>query len=151
MKQLLMEEKDYGALNHVLPNTDFFSALTGGEIEKLVQSIELVSFEPGEYIFKQGSRGDALFIVYEGEVAVRIRKYFFLPEKTVVTLGPGQIFGEMALLESKPHSASVRAVTPVKLFVLLLSAFDLLFAENKVFREALRLISERRKFHNRHL
>src|SRR5262245_21907446 len=112
MKQLEMQTQDYNALNHSLPNTEFFATLSWPETERLVKSIELCSFEPGEYIFKQGSSGDALYIVYEGSVAVCVKKNFFLPEKVVVTLGPNQFFGEMAMLDKQPHSASIRAVKP---------------------------------------
>ncbi len=150
MKQLVMEVKDYNVLNHSLPNTEFFSSLTTREIERLVQSIQLCSFEGGEYIIKQGGKGEALFIVYEGAVAVCIKKYFFLPEKAIVTLGPSQFFGEMALLDRQPHCASIRAVNDVKLFVILLSAFELLCQENPVFKNELKSISERRKFQNLH-
>lgn len=150
MKQLAMDTKDYNVLNHCLPNTEFFASLAGTETERLVQSIQLCSFEVGEYVFKQGSAGDALYIVYEGSVAVCIKKHFFALEKVIVTLGPNQFFGEMALLDRQPHSASVRAVIPTKLFIILQSAFELLCKENAVFRNELKSISERRKFQNLH-
>ncbi len=150
MKQLEMRIQDFNVLNHTLPNTEFFSTLSGTEIEKLVKSIQLCSFDAGEYVFKQGSGGDALYIVYEGSVAVCIKKHVFMPEKVIVTLGPHQIFGEMALLDKQPHCASIRAVTPVKLFVVLQTAFELLCKENVDFKNELKIISERRKFQNLH-
>ncbi len=145
-----METKEFNVLNNTLPTTEFFAPLNGREIEELVQSIQLCSYKRGEYVFKQGTLGDALYIVYEGSVAVCLKKHFFLPEKLIVTLGPHQIFGEMALLDGHPRTASIRAVTSVKLFVILRSAFDLLFRENAVFKKELLAISERRNFHNLH-
>lgn len=150
MKQLDMDTKSFNALNHCLPNTEFFSSLSWKETERLVKSIQLCSFDPGEYVFKQGGKGEALFIVYEGAVAVCIKKHFYLPEKVIVTLGPNQIFGEMALLDQQPHIASVRAVGAVQLFVILQNAFELLCQENPDFKNELKIISERRKFQNLH-
>ncbi len=150
MKQLTMDEEDFYVLNHSLPNTEFFSSLAGSQTERLVQSIQLCNFARGEYVFKQGTNADALYIVYEGSVAVCIKKHFFLPEKVIVTLGPNQVFGEMALLDRRPHIASVRAIVPVKLFVILSSAFEFLFQENSDFKNELNSISERRKFQNLH-
>jgi CRP/FNR family transcriptional regulator len=149
MKQLTMETKDFNALNKSLP-PEFFSSLTMPEIERLVQTIELCSFEPGEYVFHRGTAGDALYIVYEGTIAVCHKNLFFLPEKVLVTLGPGQIVGEMALLDHKAHHSSVRAVTAVKMFVILTSAFDFLCQSNPIFQKELSIIAERRRFQNRH-
>ena len=59
-----------------------------------------------------------------------------------------EVFGEMALLDHKPHIASVRAIADVKLFVILGSAFEFLCQENPNFISQLKNISERRKFQN---
>ncbi len=73
-------------------------------------------FEPGETVFDEGDTGDSLFMILSGRVEVR--KRFGSEQQMVGTLGPGEYFGEMALLGRRPRSASTRALTPVDLLVL---------------------------------
>jgi len=73
-------------------------------------------FEPGDIIVVQGDDGDFAYFIQKGEVEVVRRD----PEgETVVaTLGTGQHFGELALIENSPHEATVRAKTRVRLAML---------------------------------
>lgn len=64
-----------------------------------------VSFKPGEVIFKQGDRGDAMYVVRSGEIDIEI------DGKVVETLSEGAIFGEMALIDGSVRSATARAKT----------------------------------------
>ena len=145
-----MQEADYKALRHCLPNIDIFSSLPMAGIERLMSSIHLYSVKKGERVFAQGSPGDAVYIVQEGEVAVLRKKVFFLPAFTAAVLGPGQIFGEMSLLERRPHSASAKAIRPSRLFVLMASAFDMLCQQNPAFCNEIKSIAEERRFQNSH-
>lgn len=62
-------------------------------------------YKAGEVIFRAGEAGDEFFIVREGTVAVEVKGAI------VERLGTSQIFGEMALVEAKPRSATVIAET----------------------------------------
>ncbi len=66
------------------------------------------TFEPGTVIFKEGDRGKLMFAVLEGEV--NISKGSVL----LATIGPGEVFGEMALVDDSPRSADAVAKTAVK-------------------------------------
>ncbi len=75
----------------------------------LFRDRDAVSFAPGQYVFKAGDRGDCMYIVIEGEVEILVGS------TTVEIAGPGSIFGEMALIDNEPRSASVVAKTHCRL------------------------------------
>ena len=66
---------------------------------------ETRNFKAGDIIFKAGDIGHEFFVVKSGKVAVR------LGNRTLETLAEGEVFGEMALIDSEPRSASVIAET----------------------------------------
>ena len=73
------------------------------------------TFEPGQVLFKEGEQGDEMFIIIQGEVEIRKRtsaKTF----KTLITFHEGDIFGEMALIDDLPRSATTIANTNVIIF-----------------------------------
>lgn len=61
------------------------------------------TFAPGETIFEEGQTGDYMYVLIEGQVDVVV------DDKVYDTLSPGGIFGEMALIDDSPRSATVRA------------------------------------------
>ncbi|MBN1106814.1 MAG: cyclic nucleotide-binding domain-containing protein [Deltaproteobacteria bacterium] len=73
---------------------------------------KLVKFRPQEVVIEEGSKGTSAYIILSG--AVEVIKRSGDREVTVATLGAGQVFGEMGLIEDRPRSATVRALTEVK-------------------------------------
>lgn len=146
MEKLTMGDTEYGLLARVLRKVDFFAPMTIGQMEKVLPYIMLYSYSPDEKVFKQGSVGDAFYIVHQGRVAVLIKKGFFSFAKTVTTLGAGDFFGEMALLSTDSRSATVMALEPTRLFVLLQADFQFILKENPAFHEEVKKIAARRKF-----
>ncbi|MBI3211961.1 MAG: FAD-dependent oxidoreductase [Simkania negevensis] len=90
------------------------------------KGIAELHFEPGEIIFHQGDIGDYLYIIVRGEVEVFIMEKG--KEKVVAKLGQGQYFGEMALLNQRSRSASVRCLNPVDVLALKKNDFGILIA-----------------------
>ena len=74
-------------------------------------------YEPGEVIISQGEIGRELFAVENGEVEVVRRKANGAGEETVALLGRGEVFGEKALLQDTPRTATVRARTAIDTLV----------------------------------
>lgn len=72
---------------------------------------ETLTLEAGETVFEQGSMGDSIYVVSEGEVVI-VRELASGGEETVNTVGPGDYFGEMGPLFGLPRSATVRATVP---------------------------------------
>ncbi len=86
------------------------SACTPRELKGIASTGKEVQFEAGRAICKEGTTGVGLHIITEGEVKVQVGG------RTRRRLGPGAFFGEIALLDGGPRSASVIAETPVRTF-----------------------------------
>jgi CRP/FNR family transcriptional regulator len=84
--------------------------LAPDQLDRLARAGDIESYNPGESIVSEGSLGDALFLVLSGEVAVH------RGPQTFATLGGGEFFGEMSLVEPAPRSASVTAMSASFLF-----------------------------------
>jgi CRP-like cAMP-binding protein len=69
-------------------------------------------FAAGETVFRQGDPGDFIYTIIKGEVAV-MREDPEQGETMLSKLGPGEYFGEMALVSDAPRNATVRTLTPV--------------------------------------
>ena len=70
---------------------------------------ETSQFAAGDTVFREGEPGEFMYVVLEGEVEARVRGHL------VETIGPGGIFGEMALIDHAPRVATVTAKTDVTL------------------------------------
>ena len=89
-----------------------FSSCTPKELRGIATSGKEVSFEAGRVICKEGDTGVGLHIILEGEVKVLVGG------RKRRRLGPGAFFGEIALLDGGPRSASVVAESPVRTFAI---------------------------------
>jgi len=83
-------------------------------------------FEPDQIIFREGDRGDWLYVVLEGEVEV-IRCAPGQDDTILRRLGPGDCFGEIALISDRPRTATVRSRSGVNLLAVDRAAFQALF------------------------
>ncbi len=87
-----------------MKSIDLFRALPSEELAQIAEIAEEQPMTAGERIFAEGEPGDALYLIVEGRVKVH------KGEKELVRLGIRDVFGEMAVLDSEPRSASVTAV-----------------------------------------
>jgi signal transduction histidine kinase len=91
-----------------LASSKLFAQLPAAEIKQLSGVSREKRFSPGEVIFKEGDPGDGLFVVLAGRV--QISAALGSGERHVFsTVGPGDVFGEMALLDNLPRSAQASA------------------------------------------
>ncbi len=92
-----------------------FYGLSPSEMEPLRQNAQAISFKANEVVFKEGDPGSGLFVIQSG--AVQISAMVGPGERKVLShLGPGDFFGEMAVLDSEPRSATASAEKDTTLY-----------------------------------
>ena len=114
-----------------LLETDLFCDLDAGELGDIVQIMQLQRFRAEQAIFSEGDAGNAWFVIYEGAARVEKRDPF-TPTREVATLGPHACFGEMAILDDSPRSASVTATEDTTAFRFPAAMFQMLLEEHSV-------------------
>ncbi len=96
----------------VLGNVELFDGVSPYELKAIARICHERTYITGDVIAAQGEMGDELFVICEGLVEILRSDSPDDPSpRTVVNLGQGQIFGEMALVDHGPRSASVRAIS----------------------------------------
>jgi len=108
--------KDPVDKNTPLPALPLFSALEQRELAQLLSAVRIEEVSTGHEIVRQGDPGNEAFVVARGLLKVVRREGG--DETLLAQLGPGSIFGEMALISESPRSASVIAMEPAQLLVL---------------------------------
>ncbi|WP_166829220.1 FAD-dependent oxidoreductase [Thalassoroseus pseudoceratinae] len=114
-------------------------------------AISKVHFEPGETVFRQGDLGDSLYIILEGEAEVLVEKPGTNGEPTqevVAKLTPGEYFGEMALLNNRTRSATVRCHKPLSLLALRQGDFRALVSNLPEMKESFQRVMDDRSREN---
>jgi CRP/FNR family cyclic AMP-dependent transcriptional regulator len=96
------------ALLDLLRAVGLFSDLADEQLQSLIDISHEEIYHDEDVIFYQGSEGDKLYFIREGQVEILIRRSPSEPERSQVFLGRGQIFGEMALLDQGKRSATVK-------------------------------------------
>jgi len=94
-----------------LSNVRLFSALSNRELVRIGRVAEEVNVPAGKVVVQEGASGHEFFLILEGQATVRRNG------RKVATLGPGQYFGELALLDRSPRNATVEADTAMTLIV----------------------------------
>lgn len=99
-------------LSEILSQVELFEGLARDELEQIAAICSEKSLRSGDVVTRQGDPGDELFVIWEGLVEVVHEETPHDPApRTVVNLGQGQVFGEMALVDYGPRSATVRVVS----------------------------------------
>ncbi len=115
------EHRHRVALLHGAP---VFTGLPRRLLGRLATRFFEKGYAAGELVFREGDPGKALFVVLEG--AVGISRAAPDGEQIIRALGPGACFGEMALIDDFPCSATARITAPSRLLILYKSDFDAL-------------------------
>ncbi len=134
-----MRGRQLEAFANELAASRLFSAFTPEQVHELARTATRVREPKGMVFSKEGERGDELVVLLDGTVEVR-------RDGTVLaTLGPGEHFGEMALLDdSARRTATVVAVSPVIVAYVSRHHFDTLLASSPDLHDAVARVVEER-------
>ena len=110
----------------LLRKVPLLSDLPEGVIVQLASTLKVVDIESGEVLCRENEPGDSLYIVVDGRVEILLG-IETQDEKLITTIGPGDFIGEMSLvLPGGLRTASVRAATPARLWMMTRADFDAL-------------------------
>lgn len=122
-----------------LADVPLFARLSKEQLRKVSRLTTLVSVPAGSTVIEEGTTGRELMIVAEGEAEVR------KGGTKVASCGPGDLFGEMAVVSDERRVASVVAVTDLHLEVIERSAFRALAADEPDIAAAVQAVCDERR------
>jgi CRP-like cAMP-binding protein len=127
-----------GAVAHdALRACGLFTGLDDASFELVAGALRTRRFRRGEVVFHAGDPGDALFVIVAGQVKITLPADDGSEPAILTTVGPGGFFGELALLDGAPRSATAVALDAVETSVLRRDAFDRLVDSEPALRRAL--------------
>ena len=100
-----------------IAHVPLFSRCSRGELKKIAQIADEVDLPAGKTLMTEGARGREFFVLIEGTADVRSNT------RLLPSLGPGDFFGEIALVTEHPRTATVTTATPVHALVIADRAF----------------------------
>jgi len=135
----------------LLRSMDLFADLPDEELTKIARLLKEHKVSENEVIFAQDDVGDGLYIVLQGRVRIASTDHFGR-ERVLAFYGPGEFFGDMAVLTGGPRSATASASTELRLLHLRKDDFDILVATSvSMMRGMLRVMVERQTAMNTRL
>lgn len=129
-----------------LKSVPFFNELTNWQLKSVSDIIFERSYDTNELIFEEGQPGAAWFLILHGKVSVEIYREKFTAR--LATLEKGAFFGEMALLDESPRSASARALEPTRTLALYRNDLNRLIEKDpqtacQIYRALARIVGDR--------
>src|SRR6478735_10845090 len=126
------------AKTELLKSVPLFEHCSRRDLTRIAAITDERDVDAGKVLITEGDRGREFFVIISGEVEVRRKG------RKVATLGPGTYFGEIALLSQQPRTATVTAVTPLRMLVIADRDFvDLLDAVPELWLKVARSLAER--------
>jgi len=141
---------DQSAYREVLAKTDFFAEADGETLDTLATLGTEQQLVRGDILFEEGDPPDALYVVTKGRIAIAIANPIDRRESVVALMEPGDLFGDLGMLDDRPRSAMARALEPSAVFAIpyepVLRMFDhhprLLWNVTRMLAQRLRAMDE---------
>lgn len=121
-----------------IEHIEMLHSLSPSEMQAIIPLLKALQVNPGTVLCQEGAPGDALFLIVDGEAEI------FKGAQKMAVLGPGEMFGEMALLTGEERSATVVARTPMDLYELDKIDFDAMLTRSPQLASGLSRILARR-------
>ena len=122
----------------IIRNVPFMQYFTQQQLEEFHAEGRRLELKKDDLIFNEGDTGDTMYIILAGSIEI------FKQNKQIAVRGPGDYFGEMAMIESKPRSAGARVMEDTVLFELDHVVFDRFLNSNtRIVKQFLQTISSR--------
>ena len=124
-------------VHDALSNMNLFRGLAPEGLDRITAIAGEEAYKKNSMVFSEGDLGDKLYLILEGQVRIS-RNLAGMGEEALAILGPGEAFGEMALIDDVPRSADAHVHEPCRLLVITREAFeDLLFIHKDLAYEIL--------------
>lgn len=140
-------DNHYQTIEESLLRIPFFRSLPPQTLSAIAAKLKKAHFEHGEIVFVENSLGDSMYLIESGQVKVSVNTGVGQQEKIINYLGPGNFFGEMALILNRRRSATVTVTIDADLWILRKVDLDELLAEHpeislQITRELSRRLSD---------
>lgn len=106
-----------------LAGLELFEGFSPQELDRVAELADAVDAEEGAVLTEQGKPGQQCYVIIEGKASVLVGN------EVIATLGPGELVGEMALIDNRPRSGTVRATSPMRLLSFDVKSFRTLLDE----------------------
>jgi voltage-gated potassium channel len=114
-----------------------FAALDAGSISEVMKIMRTRMVPPGTVLAAKGEEAEGMYFIADGEIQIRLRH-------RTITLGPGDFFGEVALIKKVERMGTVRAVTRANLMMIDSADFESLLLRNAELRERITAVADER-------
>jgi CRP/FNR family transcriptional regulator, cyclic AMP receptor protein len=121
-----------------LRSVPLFDALSRKELADLAKAGDEVDLPAGKVLTAEGAVGSEFFVLLRGEARVS------QAGQEIASMGPGDFFGEISLVEDVPRTATVTAATPLRIFVLTRQRFRSHIEKNPAVGEKVHQVAARR-------
>ncbi|MBN1991143.1 MAG: cyclic nucleotide-binding domain-containing protein [Anaerolineae bacterium] len=135
----------------VLENIPILSKMTLEQSVLLANRIKVAEYGAGQIVFHMGEMGDTFYVIEMGEVEVLAPDMREQSVGVINRLGPGDFFGEIALLRAVPRTATIRTVTPTRLLAISREDFDMVVQKYPSIAHSLAETSDLRLLHDRQI
>jgi signal transduction histidine kinase len=125
----------------ILHGLPYFSDLPEGILSDVCEHSEQVTLDAGTTIIEEGTHSEEMYVVVEGQL--KVTKSTVEKEIELARLGPGEVVGEIALLDQAPRTATVTTAEPSLLIKVPVEAFEELLRDPRVVRRMFRTVTAR--------
>jgi CRP-like cAMP-binding protein len=145
MQRLPVTPADTAEFSRIARGLRLFASMKMAMLDRILGGVQAFACRPGDRVCVQGEPGDFFFVVQEGHFQVSVRRGALSRARKVATLGSGDCFGEMALLNQAPRNATVTCLAASRIFALPALHFQAVLAENPEFSRVMNDLAAERQ------